>query len=194
MGKKKIFIGIICALFVILGGAGLLYDYLGGDIAEGALGTGGAVVAAKNGNESQERIKAPDFTVYDNDGKQVKLSDFRGKPVVLNFWASWCPPCKREMPDFNEAHIKQGQDVSFLMVNMTDGSRETTDKAAAYIKQMGFALPVFYDKDGSAADAYKIRSLPSTYFIDAEGRIAAHAVGAIDSAALQHGIDKIKIK
>lgn len=187
MSKSKILIGIVVALVLVVGGAGYLYDVLGSKMPADRLADSGSSVAA-----AQEKTKAPDFTVFDKGGKAVKLSDYRGKPVVLNFWASWCPPCRREMPDFNDAYLKQGGEVSFLMINMTDGSRETVEKASAYVGEMGFALPVFYDKEFNAADAYKIRSLPTTYFIDAEGNIAAQAVGSIDSAALQQGINRIK--
>ena len=89
------------------------------------------------------RNLAPNFTVYDADGKPVKLSDFRGKPVVLNFWASWCPPCKSEMPDFQKEFEVQGSQVQFLVVNLTDGSRETVATASAYIAQQGYTFPCF---------------------------------------------------
>jgi len=134
---------------------------------------------------------APDFTVYDIDGNAVKLSDHFGKPIVLNFWASWCGPCKMEMPDFNEKYQELGEEVHFLMINVTDGSRETVESASAFIAEQGYVFPVFYDTTSMAAMTYGAYSLPSTYFIDAEGHAVARAVGAIDGETLQYGIDMI---
>lgn len=141
-------------------------------------------------NES-EKILAPDFTVYDLDGNEVHLSDFIGKSVVLNFWASWCSPCKMEMPDFNEKYLEIGEEVQFLIINMTDGFRETVETASAFIAEQGYSFPVFYDTDQDAAATYGVYSLPTTYFIDEEGNAIAQATGAIDEEILQQGIDMI---
>lgn len=134
---------------------------------------------------------APDFTVYDIDGNEVKLSDYLGTPVVLNFWASWCPPCKAELPDFEEKYLAYGDKVQFLMVNLADGTRETVETASDFIAQEGYTFPVFYDSKSVAAIEYKIRSIPATYFIDADGCIADQTVGMLDAASLQKGIDLI---
>ncbi len=134
---------------------------------------------------------APDFTVTDGEGNRVSLSDFRGKPVVLNFWASWCPPCKREMPDFETVYRAYGEQVHFLMVNMTDGDRETVELAKAHIESNGYTFPVYFDTAFSAATAYSVYSIPTTYFIDAEGHVITYAAGAIDADTLQRAIGMI---
>lgn len=141
--------------------------------------------------EEPELTPAPDFTVYDKDGNEVHLSDFAGKPIVLNFWASWCSPCKSEMPDFNQAYLDYGEEVQFLMVNMTDGSRETVDSASAFIEEQGYAFPVFYDTGYDAALTYGAYALPTTYFIDAEGYAVAWAQSALSAENLQKGLDMI---
>ena len=131
---------------------------------------------------------APDFTVYTAAGEAVKLSELRGKPVVVNFWASWCGPCKSEMPDFEEAYLQLGQDVQFVMVNLTDGDRETVQTATDFISAQGYTFPVFFDTKYSAANAYQVRSIPATYFINAEGHVVAQFTGAMNAEQLQQGI------
>ena len=131
---------------------------------------------------------APDFTVYDVDGNPVKLSDFRGKPVVLNFWASWCLPCKAEMPEFQDAFERQGDRIHFLIVNITDGQQETVAKAHAYVTKEGFTFPVYYDTTTTAARTYAISSIPVTYFIDADGYLVTQTTGRISAETLQNNI------
>ncbi|NLV59783.1 MAG: redoxin domain-containing protein [Clostridiales bacterium] len=136
--------------------------------------------------------QAPDFTVENINGNQVKLSDFIGTPVVLNFWASWCPPCKGEMPEFQEVSQEVGEDVAFLMVDLVDGQRETKDKGIEYIKEQGFTFPVYFDVDQDAASRYGIMSIPTTIFIHKDGYILTGVQGAIDSETLRKGIGLIK--
>jgi len=108
----------------------------------------------------------------------------------LNFWASWCGPCKMEMPDFQEKFLTLGDQVQFLMVNMTTG-RETLESASGFITEQGYTFPVFYDTQSEAAMTYGAYSLPTTYFIDQGGFAIAQATGALDSETLQKGIDMI---
>jgi len=134
---------------------------------------------------------ALDFTVEDFDGNKVSLSDMRGKPVVLNLWASWCPPCVREMPDFNEEYEVSGEEVQFMMVCLVDGTSETRESGAAFIEENGFEFPVFYDMAQEVTGRYRIRSIPTTFFIDADGFIVARATGMIDADDLRLGISYI---
>lgn len=134
--------------------------------------------------------KAPDFTVYDANGNAVRLSDYFGKPIVLNFWASWCGPCKHEMPAFQQKYQELGDEIQFLMVNMT--AYDTQADAQALLNANGYTFPVLYDLNGAAGRAYGVTSFPTTYFIDADGNLITGAIGAISAATLQKGIDMIR--
>ena len=141
--------------------------------------------------EGEEPILAPDFTVQNDQGEAVMLSDLRGTPVVLNFWASWCPPCKSEMPDFQAAATEYEGQVAFMMVNLTDGSRETVDTAKAYIQEQGFTFPVVYDTELDAVNTYGINAFPCTFFINAEGDLVARGSGMLTLETLEQGIAMI---
>ncbi len=182
MNKKISWIIGLIALAALIGGASVLYNKYSGEVEN----SGEAI-----SEETPELVMAPDFTVYDADGNAVNLSDFIGKPTIVNFWASWCGPCQMEMPDFDEMYQKLGEEVNFFMVNMTDGSRETVEVAKKFIEEAGYSFPIYFDTDMDAAMTYGVNSLPSTYFIDAEGHAIARGQGAIDAETLQYGIDMI---
>ena len=147
---------------------------------------------SETAGEASSVSKAPDFTVYDLEGNPVQLSGFFGKPIVLKFWASWCGPCHSEMPEFQKKYEELGEEIQFLMINMTDGQRETPSVAYEFIFGEGYTFPVYYDTDMDAAMTYEVYSLPTTVFIDAQGNIVAQATGALDAATLQRGIDMIQ--
>lgn len=181
--KMKLVIAVV-AFVLLMVGAYQLYNTLGKNVNSEAV--------ASQQKASQDYSLAPDFIVYDQDGKEVKLSDYNGKPIVLNFWASWCGPCQMEMPEFEAKYKELGEDVHFLMVNMTDGGRETMEGASEFIQRGGYSFPVVFDTKQNAAMAYGVFSLPTTYFIDADGLAVAQARGAIDASTLQQGIDMIR--
>ena len=189
--KKEIRWILLALVFAaLLAGAYFLYNNLSAQVQMDVLATQPAqeTVPAET---KQEQMLAPHFTVYDLEGYAHKLSDFRGKPVILNFWASWCGPCKMEMPDFEEKYLQYQEDIHFLMVNLTDGSRETVESASQFIAEQGYTFPVYYDTDLEAAYAYGVNAVPVTYFFDAEGYFAAWGQGALSGDVLQKGIDML---
>ena len=189
--KKYGWILLSVLLVGLIGGATVLYNSLGSSYTVEQLATQPPTEAADSTQPQRETVPAPDFTMVDDEGNEVKLSDFFGKPIVLNFWASWCGPCKSEMPDFDEAYLSQGEEVQFLMVNMTDGAQETLETAKAFITASGYSFPVYYDVNSDAAITYGVSSIPTTYFIDAAGNLVTYGRGALSAATLQKGIGMI---
>ena len=188
MKKKMILLALILAFVLLLGGAYTLYENLSGEVGNPSMSV---QEEAETGDTSQNAQRAPDFTVEDAEGNSVSLSDMVGKPVVVNFWASWCGPCKSEMPDFEEKYGEYGDQITFMMVNMTDGGRETLDKAKNFVAESGYTFPVYYDTGMSAAIAYGVNTIPATYFIDAEGNAVAYGLGALNGETIQQGIDML---
>lgn len=155
-------------------------------------GISDSLITGEEGKTEDKKAKAVDFTVYDEDGKEVKLSDYKGTPVVLNYWASWCGPCQSEMPLFKEVNNKYGDNVKILMINMTDGQRETAESAKKFMVDNEYDMFTLYDKDLDFANKYNVASIPRTIFIDKEGFITMERIGIVNEEFLEAMIEKIK--
>ena len=194
-GLLKIAI-MVLAFAVVLTGAYLLYNRLSGQVQLGGIATVAHTTASQDaageGTETQAEVEpAPDFTVYDREGNAVTLTDFRGKPVILNFWASWCGPCVSEMPDLQDAYDTYGEQIHFVLVNLTDGNQETVESATKFLDEKGYTFPVYFDTDIDAAAAYGVNAVPMTIFLDAQGYGIAWAQGAMSAEMIQQGVDMV---
>lgn len=198
MNEKKKLLTVVLVLVVVIALAYALYDYLGAGIAPTQLSPAATPAPELTEadpepaeEETPERIALVDVPLFDADGNEVRLQSFVGKPLVINFWATWCPYCLQEMPHFQEQYEAVGDRVQFLMIDVADGSRETVSAGQAFIEKQGYTFPVVYDTSLNAAYAYGASALPITYFIDAEGYVVAGYRGALTAELLQMGIDMI---
>lgn len=170
----------VLVLVIVIGGGVLLYQNLQNEVV---------LDAPETVDPTAET--APDFSVQDASDGLWSLSDFRGTPVVLNFWSSNCPPCMSEMPLFQSAWETYGDRVQFMIVNLTDGYNDTFSSAMKVIENNGYTFPVFFDTASEGAYAYGIYSIPMTYFIDSNGVIVSEHLGMLTEASLKAGIQSI---
>jgi len=138
---------------------------------------------------AQARRPAPDFELKDSDGRTVRLSDYRGKVVLLNFWATWCGPCRIEIPWFIEfERTLKDRGFAVLGVSLDEGG---WDVVKPYLKQVGVNYRVLLGDDRVATLYGGVDSLPTTFLIDRQGRIAAVHVGLVSKKAYQQGIEAL---
>jgi len=145
-----------------------------------------SVSTAKGG--STERVApevgslAPEFTLKDLQGQEVKLSSLRGHTVLINFWATWCPPCRTEMPDLDAFYQdNQQRGIVVLAINM----HEDKDVVDRFVHSTGVTLPVLIDADGAAATAYNVNYLPTSFFVDPNGIIREMHIGAMNRSTME---------
>lgn len=164
------------------------------DAADADDGAGGEMmvsVGLLDDRSVQVDEPAPDFRLTDLDGNVVLLSDFRGKTVVLNFWASWCPPCREEMPEFQALWDERGtggsDDLVVLAVNFLRD--DSVGAATNFIEANDFTFPVLFDTTrGDVATRYGVRGLPATFFIDRNGIVRTTALGPVFGNLLETGV------
>ena len=120
-------------------------------------------------------LLAPDFVLQDTEGKTHRLSDYRGKPVIINFWATWCPPCREEIPSMNRAwHKLEKEGIAILAVNMG----EDEDTIFIFTADYPADFPILMDRDGAVIEQWPVKGLPTTYIVAPDGTIAYRAIGS----------------
>ena len=132
---------------------------------------------------------APDFELETLDGEKKKLSDLRGERVMVNFWATWCPPCRAEIPDLQKFH--ENEDITILAVNLTE-TEQDMDKVEEFVDDFGMTFPILLDTETEVADTYKIQPIPSSFMVDSTGRIQFVALGAMHYDMMVAEFNKMK--
>jgi len=124
---------------------------------------------------------APDFTLSQLDGQPLTLSNLRGRPTIINFWATWCPPCRRELPALEAAYQAHRDEIGFIAVDV----KEEAGTVLAFVEELGLTFPVVLDPEGAISNiSYQVRGLPTTIFVDAHGVVAARHIGPLDEASI----------
>ncbi len=139
----------------------------------------------------QAGCAAPDFTLDTLDGGQLALAELRGHPVVLNLWASWCLPCRSEMPAIEKAYHRY-KDAGLIVIGLNMTSQDSESDVRAFVEELGLTFPIVLDRDGSVRDRYQLLGLPSTYFIDQSGIIRSVVVGGpMSEATIQSNVEDL---
>src|SRR3989338_7968713 len=133
---------------------------------------------------------APDFELETLDGKKARLSDYRGKKVILNFWASWCPPCREDMPEFQKIYSENKDKLVVVGVNL----QESRENAESFIEKLGITFPILLDPSSQVKDMYNVFTQPVTYFIDESGKIVDKKFGPLTSEEIDEKIAKMNVK
>ncbi len=132
-----------------------------------------------------------DPVFYDKYGNEVQLSDFKGKPIVLNFWTSWCTPCQYELADFQKSYEQYGSEVEFIIVDLVGVKGETEELAKAEILKNNYTFPVYFDLSGELLYSLVITEIPTTIFINSDGTILSKEVGLLSEKAINENIEQL---
>ncbi|GAB6930602.1 redoxin domain-containing protein [Paenibacillus sp. JCM 10914] len=135
---------------------------------------------------------APDFELNSLDGKSSKLSDFRGQKVIVNMWATWCPPCRAEMPDMQKFYDKyKGENTTIIAINMTT-SEKSVDRIPEFLDEFGITFPVLLDKQNKIGEIYQVYALPTSYIIDSQGIIQQKVTGPMNYEMMEKLVKEIR--
>jgi len=190
MSKKMIGL-LIAAVLVIILAVWAVFDSQKEDRALNKMALGSNVDFLPTDEGLARGELAPDFELTTLKGEEMRLSDYRGKAVILNFWATWCPPCRAEMPHMQTFYEKQQEnDVEVVAVNLTTEDRGMTE-IENFVAEFGLSFPIPMDVDGDIGALYQAFSIPTSYIIDREGRVLHKIVGPMDEEMMNGFIDEI---
>lgn len=183
--KKAILIIIVVGMF-----GWAMYDFTSStDEANVEDQSGGAKITSPPSTQDEEAVSeseevglnkgqlAPDFKLQTLKGETVQLNDYRGQRVIVNFWATWCPPCRAEIPDFQKLY--ENENVEILAVNLT-GTEESIEHVQTFVEDFNMTFPVLMDENSDVSSTYQVRAYPTSYMIDSNGRVQFVAMGAMN--------------
>lgn len=180
--QKRPFWLTLIGLVIVLGGVWIIFSQASrsNSVAE----AGGALEPAPIAGHP-----APDFELKTLAGDTLRLSDFKGQPVLVNFWATWCGPCRAEFPDFQEAHVDNADNLVIIGVNSTSADqRELVDD---FVAEMGATFPIVLDETGETVKLYRVLGLPTSVFIDRNGIVNELFTGPINKAYIESKLSEL---
>jgi peroxiredoxin len=180
---RRWFWAVLIGLVIIAGGIWILFS------------------SSKVVNSSSDRVAslepapvaghaAPDFELATPTGEKIRLSDYRGKPVIVNFWATWCGPCRAEFPEFQEAAVDNADSLVIIGVNST--STDQAESIPTFLEEFGITFPIVLDEQGDVVDLYRVLGLPTTVFIDSNGVINEVFTGPLNKAYIESKISELQ--
>ncbi|RLQ93002.1 redoxin domain-containing protein [Planomicrobium sp. Y74] len=190
--KRTLGLLLVGVLIVILVG-GIVQKNVEERQATDRLNTGSVVDFLPTDEGLAKGERAPDFELTTLAGEAVRLSDYKGKKVILNFWATWCPPCRAEMPDMQKYYDEQadGENVEILAVNLTTVDKGM-DKINAFVEEFSLTFPIPMDTEGEIGDLYQAASIPTSYMIDTVGRVQQKIVGPMNEEMMEEFIAEME--
>ncbi|HLR23403.1 MAG TPA: TlpA disulfide reductase family protein [Pseudogracilibacillus sp.] len=199
--KKPILIIIFAGLLVMIGWT--VYDFVdfGDDEELTEEQEGGMITSDSPGQDENGEVndlseaglgkgkKAPDFELETLDGETVKLSDYKGEKVIVNFWATWCPPCREEIPDLQKLY--DNKDIEILAIDLTETEQSMEDVEEFVFDEFEMTFPVLLDEESKIAEMYQVMAYPTSYLVDSEGTIQFLAMGAMTYEQMEKEVDKM---
>jgi len=179
--NARLYVSVILAVLLILAGVWALWQGNWGPSPE-------RNSASRFSTPVSQLETAPDFSLQTLDGRTVRLSDYRGQVVLLNIWATWCPPCRDEMPDL-EAYYRQHQEDGFVVLAIN--SQESAETVVVFLEEHDFTFPVLLDPGGVVMRDYGVLGLPTSFFIDREGMLRGVWIGKLSPARLKKLVDPL---
>jgi len=175
---------VLIVLVVLLGGSWIVFSQ---NLTQERLGSNNSAEALKPAAVAGH--PAPEFELKTLEGDTLRLADFKGKPVLVNFWATWCGPCRAEFPDFQRAHVDNANDLVIIGINNT--TADQVDLVDDFVTEMGATFPIVLDETGDVVETYGVLGLPTSVFIDRDGVVNEVFTGPINKAYIESKLSEL---